>query len=81
MRSKESKSWLTFEQLMPGQDIVCYKSEGKLIFPSYSFIKAIEDNTLILTRVFDKSSTIRLTLPANTLFEVYLSEEELIKTS
>ena len=76
MRSKESKKWLTFEQLIPGQKIVWYKSEGKLISPAYSFIKAVEDNTLILTSKFDKSSMIRLTLPANTLFEVYLSEEE-----
>ena len=76
MRMRETKYWLTFEQLMPGQEIVCYKSEGRLIFPAYSFIKTIEDNTLILTRVFDKSSIIRLTLPSNTLFEVYLSEED-----
>lgn len=78
MRIRETKKWLTISQLKAGQEIAWYKSEGKYISPAYSVIKEINNNTLILTNKFDKSSTDSLNLSDNVLFEVYLTEEEFI---
>lgn len=78
MRIRETKKWLTISQLKAGQEIVWYKNGKKCISPAYSIIKEINNNTLILTNKFDKSSTYSLTPTDNVVFEVYLTEEEFI---